>query len=193
MAVRVGEWGKGHRTRAAVAVTLLLASLLVALASGGRALANGGMIQVAGKPIGPYLVTVFTSPSPLRVGVVDVSALVQRAGSQEPVLDARVTVTTEPVGHAGPGGSFEATHEQATNKLYYAANVDLPAEGRWRIALQVSGPEGEGTVAFEVEASRESLLDRPLLLMALMVLPLIPIAWWLSRGGRSSRTGDGVP
>ncbi len=174
-----------HRHRFMVGFALLVAFLLAGAAVPPRALANGGTIQLSSRQAGPYLLTVFTSPSPIRVGIVDVSALVQRPGSNEAVLDAHVMVSAEPVGHQGPGGNFSATHDQATNKLYYAANVDLPTEGRWRIEVQLFGPDGDGSADFEVEATRESLLDRPLLLVGLMVVPLIGILWWLTRSRRA--------
>ncbi len=144
-------------------------------------LANGGTIQVASEPAGPYEVTVFTSPSPIRVGLVDVSVLVQRAGSDDLVHDARVLVTAEPIGHAGPAGTFDATREQATNKLFYAAKFKLPVAGRWRLGVRVSGPLGHGAVRFEVEATRATLLDRPLVVVLLVALPVVLILWWLSR------------
>ncbi|MGE5620142.1 MAG: hypothetical protein ACM3US_12900 [Sphingomonadaceae bacterium] len=164
------------------AKVILLVALMAALVVPAIALANGGTIQVSNRLAGPYLLTVFTSPSPARVGIVDVSVLIQRPGSDEAVLDGHVVVTAQPVGGAGAGASYSATHEQATNKLYYATNVDLPVEGRWRIEVRAFGPEGEGSVEFEVEATRESLLDRPLLLIGLMAIPLVAVAWWLARG-----------
>ncbi|MHB0870730.1 MAG: FixH family protein [Chloroflexota bacterium] len=169
---------------------ILLAILVAALAAAPRALANGGTIQLSSQPAGPYLVTVFTSPSPVRVGIVDVSVLIQRPDSNEAVLDAHVVVSVQPVDHVGPADTFSATHEQATNKLYHATNVDLPTEGRWRIEVQAFGPEGDGAVGFELDVSRESLLDRPLQLAMLMAIPLVVVAWWLTRGKRPQGNGD---
>lgn len=158
------------------------------LAFGQPVLANGGTIQLSRAPAGPYEVTVLTSPSPLTVGVADVSVLVQRPGADEVVSDARVTVGTEPLARAGPGGSFEATHEQATNKLFYAANVELPTAGRWRFRVHVTGPSGEGAVSFEAEVAEAGLLDQPLVLL-ILVLPLGAAAiWWLARSGRKARS-----
>lgn len=172
----------GLSTAARLHLTATLALLLSALVLPAQvARANGGIIRLAQERAGPYELTVMTSPSPIRVGSVDVSAMVERAGTGELVQEARVVVTAEPIGHAGTSGMFEATRERATNKLFYAADVQLPTDGRWRIGVQVSGRLGEGAVSFEVEASPPSLFDNPMLVLLLAVLPIGVILWWLSR------------
>jgi hypothetical protein len=166
------------------ALLVLVLALLPAIS-----FANGGTIQVSNQRTGPYVITVFTDPTPIRVGVVDVSVLLQREVGSEVVRDARVTVVAEPVGHHGRGGSYEATHERATNRLYYAADVQLPEEGRWKLTVQVAGEMGEGEVTFEVEASHGTLLDTPLLLALLAAPPALLLLWWLSRGtGKRARS-----
>lgn len=181
---------RGSATRRLIGALLLL-SALAALGT-TTALANGGTIQLADQPVGPYAVTVFTSPSPLRVGTADVSVLVVRAGTNDAVLDAQVRVTTEPVGHDGPGGSFEATHAQATNKLLYAANVSLPSDGPWRLTVAVAGPEGGGSAAFTVDVS-PAILGLSTLELACLTIPALGVIafvllTWLP-GRRKARAG----
>jgi len=146
----------------------------MALLSGApaSALANGGTVQLANQAAGPYSVTVFTSPNPTPVGIVDVSVMLQRAGSQDLVEDAHVTVGAEPLDNAGHADTFLATHTNATNKLYYAANVNLTAEGQWRLTVHIDGPLGSANTTFTVRASRS---DVPLQLEA-WALGIIPLA-----------------
>lgn len=177
--------GTGERLTTGAAVLLGLA--LVLLLPGRPAAANGGTLQVSRAPAGPYAVSVFTSPSPLRTGEVDVSVLVQRADADELVQDARVLVTAEELDHFGAPVEAPATHAQATNKLYYAAELDLLREGRWRFRVQVAGAAGEGTVGFEADVAPTTLLDRPLLLVALALLPVLLLVWWRSRARRRPR------
>ena len=113
---------------------------------------------------GPYILTVFTSPTPIRVGSWTSAPWFRTRAARRLCGTRSVQVTAEPVGHEGSRSSYEATHELATNKLYFAANVDLPEEGRWRITVQVAGDDGDGNASFEVDASQGSLLDTPLLL-----------------------------
>jgi len=86
--------------------------------------------------------TVFTTPVPLRVGLADISVLVERA--QTPVLDARVNLTLARAGE--PAIQTKATHALATNQLLYAARVTLSSPGTWRIKVQVNEQEVEGTI-----------------------------------------------
>jgi hypothetical protein len=178
--VTVSNRRVGRRSRPGVAASLLL--LTVVLLAAPPALANGGTIRVGNQAAGPYEVTVFTSPTPIQTGSVDVSVAVQKAGASEVVLDAQVAVLVEPVGHEGTARTFPATHEQATNKLFYAANVDLPAAGVWRFTVNVGGSLGAGAVSFEAEASQPGLLGNPAL--SLTLVPVLLGIWWLWRRRR---------
>src|SRR5206468_7682231 len=129
--------------------TPVLLTMLGLLMDAGPAVANGGTVRTNRAPAGPYAVTVFTSPTPLVVGIADVSTSVERADSGDLEPDARVIVATEPVGHAGQAGVFEATHDQASDANFYAANVRLDTTGTWRFAIQVIGRQGEGGLTFD--------------------------------------------
>ena len=138
--------------------------------------ANGGTIQVSMERAGPYEVTVFTDPNPIVVGTLDVSAMVERPGGGL-VQDARVLVTATPVGDVSGGGTYEATHDQATNKLFYAANVQIQRAGRWQIEVAITGSSGDGAVSFQVEAGEPSIADRlPLLALTAIAVGLIVAA-----------------
>ncbi len=110
-----------------------LASILLLLATSAPALADGGIVRHV-EVVGPWRVTVFTSPTPVRAGPVDVSFLVQKAATGETVLDASIDVQCE-----GPGEpvAVRATRARATNRLLYAALFTLPAPGDWRFTVTV--------------------------------------------------------
>jgi hypothetical protein len=175
---------RSHRIRFA----LLFSLALVGLVPVGTANANGGKIQVERQTAGPYALTVFTDPTPIPVGVVDVSVAVQPVGSSFMVPNAQVTISTEPIGHPGAGATYPATHEQADNKRLYAANVELPQAGRWRLTVQVVGPFGDGALGFEVDAG-SGQPTRGVVAPALVVLAGILLAlggWQLTRRRRTS-------
>ena len=153
-----------------------VAAALLLCAFPSPALANGGTVQIANQRAGPYSVTVFTSPNPTPVGIVDISVLLQRAGSQQLVEDAHVTVSADPIGNAGHADTFLATHADATNKLYYAANVNLTAEGQWRLTVHIDGPPGQADTVFTLQASQSNV---PLQLEAwgLGIIPLALLAY----------------
>jgi len=123
---------------------LLPAFLILAQA----AFADGGTVQLR-KEAGHLLITMFTSPASLSVGLADVSLLLQNRDDLEPVLDANVSL-----GLRADDSEMELwehpTREQARNKLLYAAPVTFPAPGKWRVLVTVDRKgertEAEGTI-----------------------------------------------
>jgi hypothetical protein len=108
------------------------------------AMADGGALQWRERA-GPYTVTVFTAPVPLRPGPVDFSVMVQRAADNEVVLDAAVALQLTKSGEADIRG--EATHSLATNKLLYSISLSPPTPGMWRVEVHVRGAVGDASTA----------------------------------------------
>src|SRR5882724_4523088 len=114
--------------------SLLLPGLL--LLAQAVALADGGAVQLRQKT-GGFLVTVFTSPTPLAAGPVDVSVLIQTRDELEPVLDANVTLLLREE-DSGIELHERLTREQARNKLLYAAMVYFSRSGKWHMVVKVA-------------------------------------------------------
>lgn len=155
-------------TAAAVAVLLLLPTPSLH--------ANGGTVRLSRAPLGPYLVTIYSSPTPLRTGEVDVSVLVQDA--DDAVLTPAVVVEARPLA-LGEGTSAqpirrEATRAQATNKLFQAAKFDVSEPGEWEFVVEVAEA---GSLSFTAAVAKTTLLDRPYLLALLVLLPLLVLGW----------------
>jgi hypothetical protein len=112
------------------------------------AMADGGALQWRERT-GPYTVTVFTAPVPLRPGPVDFSVMVQRASDNEVVLDAAIALRLTKAGEGDIRG--EATHSLATNKLLYAVSLSPPTPGVWRLEVQVHGAAGNGSTARPIQ------------------------------------------
>lgn len=138
---------------------LLLVAVPAAHADGGAVLAReqGGGLSV----------TVFAAPVPLRVGPIDLSVLVQEARDDTTILDARVLVSLFEEGSGVARWVGPADHEQATNRLLYAAPISIASAGSWRALVEV---QKQGA-----QLSMEVALD---------VLPALPAArrfWpWLA-------------
>ncbi|CAA9333894.1 MAG: hypothetical protein AVDCRST_MAG40-2068 [uncultured Gemmatimonadaceae bacterium] len=165
-----------HRPRPRPAHLLLVAALTLpgCVAVPGAA-ANGGTLRLASAAAGPYAVSVYTSPSPLAPGPVDVGLLVQRPGSTAVVDGATVAITGR------------ATRERATNKLYYAAAFVLPEAGRWRIDATVGGAAGTGDVGSEVAVGGAGLPVGRLALASLLATLALAAAWRALRARRHRR------
>lgn len=113
--------------------------LVLCLLPSGEASGDGGTVRLK-ESTGPFVITIFTAPEPLRVGVADLSVLVQAQGDGEPILDAQVSIRLSlpaPSVRVGEAITTQASHAQATNKLLYAAAIDLPAPGTAMLRVDV--------------------------------------------------------
>jgi hypothetical protein len=104
---------------------LKFAALFFAIAASLRA--DGGSVLLR-QQANAFLITVFGTP---QVGPNDFSVLVQNASDHSPILDARVDIR---VAH----NLAPATHQYATNKLLYAASVNIFRAGRYSMEINVS-------------------------------------------------------
>jgi hypothetical protein len=112
--------------------------------------ADGGTIRLSERH-GPYQITVFTSPTPLRAGLVDVSVLVMDCTSGQPIQDAEVTVRATDLDGRVESLVVPASSEAATNKLLQAAVFELPAAGVWRLEVGVQAQLGQAQVQFNAD------------------------------------------
>ena len=112
--------------------------------------ADGGSLRLTGKE-GRYQISVFSAPTPLRAGPVDISVLLQDASSGDFVTQARVIVRVSKTGR--PASEYPATFEAATNKLFRAAQFDLPERGDWDIQVEVESARGRAVIAGELDVA----------------------------------------
>ena len=108
--------------------------------------ADGGTVQLR-EASGPFVVTVFAAPEPLRVGPIDTSVLVQDRETGRVILDATVNLAFQPVAGTSPRFQTRATHAQARNKLLQAVTIDVPAPGWWTIQVFVSRDREQAVLA----------------------------------------------
>jgi hypothetical protein len=116
------------------------------------AAADGGTVRYSGRQA-DRVVTVFTDPTPLRTGLVDVSVLVQDANSGQTLADVPIIVHAESIDHSKQRITVAATVEAATNKLLRAAQVDLASPGRWHLEVDVDGSGQKLAIEFDVEVA----------------------------------------
>lgn len=149
--------------------------LLIFMLNAGTAQAHGGggTPHLSNTVVGPYRVSVWTQPALLRAGNMHMSIAVSEppasnaaAEAGSPVLDAIVNVRLNPVDRAGETVTAPATHQNAVNKLFYEADLNVPAEGQWQVTILIEGPAGSGHANFQIE-----------------VLPPSPFNWAFWGGG----------
>lgn len=113
-----------------------------------------GTPQLLNVPSGPYLLSVWTDPDPLRADEAHVVVAVLEPATREPIVTGvEVTVSMTPLA-AGDGAAVSVTAgADETNRLFYAAEFnDRVTAGRWRVGVAVAGQRGAGEeVTFEVD------------------------------------------
>ena len=185
----------GHRFTTSVRALALLccAAVLVAIAGPAtHAHADGGLVR-ARDAHGALTVTLFTSPTPLRVGAADVSVLVQDGRSGAAVLDADVVLSVTPLDAPGATTQVPLSGQAATNKLLYAATIGLPAAGRCRLSAAVrhGSERSVTTVEVDVAPPLPALLALwPYLALPPVVVGLFLVHQWLGR--RSGRRASAL-
>ncbi|MCC7087019.1 MAG: hypothetical protein IT427_18625 [Pirellulales bacterium] len=114
---------------------------------GAQARGDGGTLRVS-RCFGDLQVSVFTAPASPRVGMFDVSVLVQDATSQ--AICDRVPVQIRLEHSGGEIRPMQATAASATNRLFKSAPFDVMAAGIWRVTVLVHEPR-IGPLSFDVE------------------------------------------
>ena len=133
---------------------------------------DGGFLRLSERS-GPYRVTVFTSPTPLRAGPVDFSVLVQDAATSAVLSDTQVVFRITSPGEASLDMDQQATTGAATNKLLKAAQFELPSPGTWQVNVLVGGPMGRTRIRFPINVS--AAMPRWLDMAPWIALPIVPI------------------
>lgn len=150
--------------------------------------ADGGKVQLQTQA-GPFLITVFSDPSQVRVGRVDLSVLCQKSEDKSTVLDAKVFVhLTKPGGSEIVEFTLPATHALATNKLLYVAALDLPTPGKWRMRVDARRGEAEASVSGTLNV----LEKEPILATYWPFFVIIPLFALLFAINRRLRRGRAV-
>lgn len=148
-------------------------AFIAALCLRGAAVrADGGALCLSERQ-GDYEIAVFTAPTPLRAGPVDVSVLIQNADTHQPVREGRVMIEATRSDRPGLVIRRRATNEAATNKLLQAATLDLNQPGTWRVELKVDGPSGDAAFNCDVEVAEP--LPEYLTMWRWLAWPVVPI------------------
>lgn len=149
--------------------------------------ADGGAV-LSRQDSGPFVITVFAAPVPLRAGPIDMTVMVQTRDTLQPVLDADVSIRLD---GASPIEAV-ASRSQAQNKLLYAVTFDLPRPGDWKYTVSVQNAAGQAATSGEFDAgqpgrmqsSASFYLGIPPVLIAIFLLH----QWLVRRESRRCQT-----
>lgn len=151
---------------------------------------GGGVSQLAAVEAGPYALYAWTSPDPTRVGTLHVTVALADPDTERPVLDAYVEVGMTPVDASNNADSLvaRATRADATNKVTYETDLEVPTAGPWQVTVAYESDEGMGNASFDLEVKPRSLTNWLLIGAGILVAMVVGWMVWPRRetGNRRS-------
>ena len=110
---------------------VLFLALILGYISGVAQAHGGGVPRLTNAEVGPYWVSVWTQPDPLRAGEVHFTVAVSEPGLNgrevgAPILDATLELWLIPLNDKQQQMNVWATHDEAVNKLFYEADIEVP-------------------------------------------------------------------
>ncbi len=166
-----------------------LALLLLPLAARAHGIGTPQRLNV---PSGPYWLSIWTDPDPLRADQTHVVVAVLEPETQEPIVTG-VEVTVQLRSLADGTVLTRTAATDSTNRLLYAAEfTGHVTPGRWEGSVTVSGERGVGEpVTFAVEIGPARGFNW--LWVGVGGLAVALAVWLVSAGRAGRRRGPGVP
>jgi hypothetical protein len=154
-------------------------------ASVSTARGDGGAVCFSSEANGQRI-TVFAEPVPPRVGPLDLSVLVQELSTLQPLTDLQLDFTLTSSDRSLPALSATASAALATNRLFQAAEFELPAAGSWQVTVEVrsGGERTRHVFPLSVSPPRAAFWE----LVPWIFLPAIPIGIFFT--GQLRRAAD---
>ncbi len=142
-----------RRRLIALAGAVVAAALLLPLTHLVAQAHGIGQPRVLNEPAGPYMLSVWTDPIPLRADETHVVVAVIEPETREMIVaGVEVVVTMIPVTYPAGAQRMAAGKDNANQLLYAAVFNDRVTEGVWRVVVQAIGERGTSDeVTFEVE------------------------------------------
>lgn len=175
-------WGRLWGRRYGRSLFALIAAISVGVAlewfAAPLSAHGGGVPRLTDEVAGPYRLFAWTQPEPLRVGDIHLSLAVvkgERSGDQatsldEPITDATVKITLQPLTPANEPLQIVAVPQQQLGSYYYEADATLPTAGDWRFTIEVSGALGVGSASFVGQVAAARQLNWTLIVTAALLL-----------------------
>jgi hypothetical protein len=145
---------------------------------------TNGVMQLAAEPVGPYNLTVWTSPDPVTTAEpLHVAMAVVMAEDAAPVLEADIEVRLTP-DDGGPVISGPATIENSDNKFLHEAILNVESEGNYLVQIAVQGADGgAGQASFPLLVEGGGGVNWTLIVAAVVVVAVVVILILRNRRG----------
>ncbi|MQG21174.1 MAG: hypothetical protein FI725_04100 [SAR202 cluster bacterium] len=157
--------------------TLIIATSLISIATFASLLFNTITVQANGvgtthlqdEAVGPYLVTLKTSPAQLTVGTIRASLLIRSSETNEPLSasEATVTITGKTVSQSDEKGPFNSFVKEGVTPPHHDVDILLDKIGVWLLTVEINGELGLGEVVIPITIVKLSFT--PLIILSGLV------------------------
>jgi copper resistance protein C len=154
---------------------------------------HGGVVELNRAAAGPYLVSIWTQPSPPAVGLWRLDVVVM-GQTGVPITGASVRVRAEPLRNGDAPAEAAALRDSDPLGVRYRARLELGAAGPWRVSVTVAGPAGPGTLTFPVDVgpTGNGWLIASFGAAGLALLAIVGVLWRRGRGRALAGAGLGL-
>ena len=132
-----------------------------------------GVPRIQDEALGPYQLTVWTSPEPPQVGRLHVTARLL-AETGEPTTAPALTLHAR----APHRDVIEATMHPDGQDALYQADLDIPYTAIWTIELDMDDGERTETTSFSLDIQPAPIDKNLIRLGAFATLVVLFIGWW---------------
>lgn len=132
------------------AACALVAALLLMPSSSA---ADAGLLRLS-QPSGPYRISVFSDPTPLRSDAASLDILVARRSDGRPLRPAGVFVTIEVAGAEGATPTHRIRATRRPGGLVYEVTLPKLAVGSAKFSIDVTDDTGEAAVDFVAQVAK---------------------------------------
>ncbi len=157
---------------------------------------GSGTPQLVNVIAGPYHLSVWTQPEPLRVGEAHFSIAVEQPAMAAEPFDDELTVqlllsAPEPEPEPEPSSRtssrsipYPTTPQTRLFQRYYEADLLLLAEGAWRATLLIDGAAGHGEAEFPFTVSPAQRISWTVISWSTLAVVAVLGIIWAQRGAK---------
>lgn len=168
----------------------IVIALAVPLSAGAQEPGTGGrQIRLEDAPAGPYRVRALTSPIPPTIGELFVEVRVTDPATGAVTEDVEVEILATPLEADGSSLTARALTELAPTPREFAALLEIPKPGFWRVVVRVQGPQGSGEAEF-VERVVGSTHWIHVLSVGAPLAGLLGLLWFYTHSRRALSTSE---
>lgn len=161
--------------------------LLLLLLSGWPVIATAhgsGTPHLVNVAAGPYRLWVWSSPDPVRLGEMHFSVAVTEP--EATTADLTVQIDLIPITQVADTFRVQTINYVRWLETYYEADFLIPATGKWRAMVQVTGPAGHGQASFAFTVLPPPMVNWTLLSWGALAVVALLGGLWVKRGDERS-------